>query len=205
MPGDQGISVPCNPDLEEGFQYLTFGQWLRSQLDKRRLRNKDLLRELETRGFHCGGNNISNWLTDQSPPGLERVPLICDALGMKTEEREQWVLEWLKAYLPPTIHPYLRDPLKEKTRILQALMSTNKKSRGRPVYIRNGNTCRPHKFIRGPFKGKFVVSKERYAKSYIAVEREADLWNYIDDGYCVRFSAKGEPPSLVSPKSISEE
>ena len=54
--------------------------------------------------------------------------------------------------------------------------------------------------------GCFVVSKTRFEKDYVRVSDEAELINWVNDGYSVRMSNPEMPstksPSLISPSSI---
>jgi len=53
---------------------------------------------------------------------------------------------------------------------------------------------------------KFVVSMTRYEKDYVRVADEADLPNWVEEGYRVRMSNKAvtshKSPSLIAPSSI---
>ena len=54
--------------------------------------------------------------------------------------------------------------------------------------------------------GKFVVSRTRFEKDYIRVEKEEDLPDWIKQGYKVRMSSlvvkNHKSPSLIVPDSI---
>jgi hypothetical protein len=56
--------------------------------------------------------------------------------------------------------------------------------------------------------GCFVVSKTRFAKDYVRVPQEDDLWSWVERGYSVRMSNPAvvgcASPSLIAPASIEK-
>lgn len=57
--------------------------------------------------------------------------------------------------------------------------------------------------------GCFVVSKTRFAKDYVRVPQQDDLWSWVEQGYSVRMSnpsvAGCASPSLIAPASIEKQ
>lgn len=64
-----------------------------------------------------------------------------------------------------------------------------------------GAILTPHRHA----NGKFVVSKTRFEKDYVYLDKEAEIDSYLELGYKLRMSdpATGSSPSLISRASIS--
>lgn len=53
--------------------------------------------------------------------------------------------------------------------------------------------------------GTYVVSKTRFSKDYIHVHSAEEIIEHVKQGYSVRMSTAGVPPSLISATRIMNE
>jgi hypothetical protein len=98
-------------DADSGFTLIpasdVFG-WL---LQKSGLTNKELHERLYNMGFKISQPNlIAMWKKGDSKLPLERLPVICDALGLGKKEKGFWIHKFLCAYLP-TLTSHFYDPV----------------------------------------------------------------------------------------------
>ena len=101
------ISIPASLDEHER-AWLTQGQWLRAQMDRRRVACGELFERMVACGFEAQSPNIvSLWRADTCKVGLETLPKMLEGLGMDCEERRAWVIHFTGATYPALV-PYLR-------------------------------------------------------------------------------------------------
>jgi hypothetical protein len=66
-----------------------------------------------------------------------------------------------------------------------------------------GEILYPHRMKIGPFKGKFIVTPDRFQKNYIPVNTVEELVNYIQEGLSLRMSTKEKTSAtLIIPENI---
>lgn len=67
----------------------------------------------------------------------------------------------------------------------------------------DGAVMIPHRYVRGPFAGKFVASRTKYERDYIGVDTIDQLVDYLRRGFSVRMSPiDGGAPGLITAPAI---
>lgn len=97
------------PARENESVSITVGEWARSVMRDRGIKNTELWRRLKEHGYVVKPNFISNILTDKSKIPLERIPLFVSCLGFEGLEAKLWVSSLLEAYLPASLHSHMLD------------------------------------------------------------------------------------------------
>jgi len=103
------IANHADPAHENENVCITVGEWARSVMRHRCIKNTELWRRLKDSGYVVKPNFISNILTDKNKIPLERIPLFVRCLGFEGMEAGLWVARLLEAYLPVSLHGHVLD------------------------------------------------------------------------------------------------
>jgi hypothetical protein len=114
-----------NPDTDSGFETVTVGDWLKLIMKQQGIGSIELLNCMKREGIELTQPAIANWRRNDSPIPLDKLPKILRCLNLTSSEIDHWVYEIVSAYLPEELHPWFRDPMKDKKEKALGMLKIN--------------------------------------------------------------------------------